>query len=197
MKDDQQLFTEFYATGFKPWDSQSPEPELLRVLDAGKMPGKSLLELGCGTGTNAIELARRGYQVKAVDFVEQPIEEAHAKAKKAKVRVEFLVGDVTKMELGGPYDLLFDRGLYHHVRMSNLNGFQNMLQRVTRPGTRWLSLAGNAKEKSEEGPPVVTETEIRSELGDLFEILELREFRFQTNQSDFRPLAWSILLERK
>ena len=43
----------------------------------------------------------------------------------------------------------------------------------------------------------VHEHEIRSELEPLFEILELREFRFDTNQSGFRPLAWAILARRK
>jgi hypothetical protein len=44
---------------------------------------------------------------------------------------------------------------------------------------------------------VVTEQEIRDELGSLFDIVELREFRFWTNQLGYRPLAWSILMRGK
>jgi hypothetical protein len=44
---------------------------------------------------------------------------------------------------------------------------------------------------------VVSEQEIRAELGPLFDILDLREFRFTTNQDGFRPLGWSILMRRK
>ena len=65
------------------------------------------------------------------------------------------IGDVTAMDLGGPYDVLFDRGVYHHLRRANLKSFQKMLARVTRPGSRWLSLAGNAGEKHDPGPPTV------------------------------------------
>src|SRR5437867_9575494 len=71
-----------------------------------------------------------------------------------------------------------------------------MLERVTRSGTRWLTLAGNGKEPMVNGPPVVTEDEFQTELGPLFKILQVREFRFTLDREDFRPLAWSILMER-
>src|SRR2546428_4645400 len=101
------------------------------------------------------------------------------------------------MDLGGPYDVVFDRGVYHGIRTGNLPGFLKMLERVTRKGTRWLCLAGNAKEPMVTGPPVVSEEEFRTELGPLLKILEVREFRFTLDREDFRPLAWSILMERR
>src|SRR5439155_25080922 len=124
-----------------------------------------VLEIGCGTGTNAIELAKRRFEVVAVDFVAQAIETAREKARKAKVKVVFRVADVLNDDLGGPYHILFDRGVYHVLRKGNLKAFQEFLKKVTRPGSWWLSLAGNAKEQSDgDGPPVVSEEEIRAEL---------------------------------
>jgi cyclopropane fatty-acyl-phospholipid synthase-like methyltransferase len=191
-------FAQRYAQGNIPWDSGKPSEELLRVLNAGKLTGKTALEIGCGTGSNAIELASHGFEVTAVDCVEQAIHIARGKASEAAVKVDFRAADVLTQELGGPYDVLFDRGVYHALRMADLAKFQNMLKRVSRRGSWYLSLAGNAKEtKSENGPPVVTEQEIRDELGSLFDIVELREFRFWTNQPGSRPLAWSILMRRK
>jgi len=191
-------FVQRYATGQTPWDSGVLDEELVRILDAGKLPGKRVLEIGCGTGTNAVELAERGLDVTAVDLVAQAITAAREKARQAKVNVEFRVGDILNDGVNGPYDILFDRGVYHALRRENLREFQSFLKRVTRPGTWWLSLAGNAKEqRNGEGPPVVSEQEIREELGGLFEIVELREYRFTTNANNFRPLAWSILMRRK
>ena len=190
-------FVDRYAKGETPWDSGRPSEELLRALKTGKITGKTVLEIGCGTGTNAVELARRGFQVTAADLVEQAIQIARKKAEKAKVAVDFRVADVFKDDVGGPYDILFDRGVYHCLRMEDLKRFQGLLRKVTRSGSLWLSLAGNAKEELEEGPPVVSEQEIRTELGLLFDILELREFRFTSNRKDFHPLAWSILMRRK
>jgi len=190
-------FEKSYATGDTPWDSGVPSAELMRVLDAGLLPGKTALEIGCGTGTNAIALARRGYRVTAVDLVDLAVRRAREKAKKAGVEIDFRVGDATRMDLGGPYDVVFDRGVYHGIRVRALPAFLKLLQRVTHKGSRWLCLAGNAKEPTEEGPPVVSEQEFRSELGPLFNFLEVREFRFTLNREGFRPLGWSILMERR
>ncbi len=190
-------FTDRYLRGETPWDSGKPSEELLRVLGAGKLAGKTVLEFGCGTGTNAVELARRGFLVTAVDIAEPAIRTARDKARTADVTVDLRVADVLKDDLGEPYDILFDRGVYHCVRTIDLKRFQEFLRKSTRPGSWWLSLAGNAKEDTDPGPPVVSEDDIRAELGPLFDIVELREFRFTTNKSAFRPLGWSILMRRK
>ncbi len=184
-----------YRAGDTPWDSGVPSPPLVEAIEAGQLPGATALELGCGTGTNAIEMARRGYRVTAVDLVDLAVRRAKAKAKKAGVTVDFRCGDATRMGLGGPYDVLFDSGLYHGIRRRDLAGFLQTLDRVTRPGTRYLCVAGNAKEP-DQGPPVVHEEEFRAELGPLFDILEVREVRLDL-LAGLRPLFWSILMERR
>jgi 2-polyprenyl-3-methyl-5-hydroxy-6-metoxy-1,4-benzoquinol methylase len=193
-----EFFKEAYDKNDAPWDSGKPEPELIRLIDAGKLPGKSLLEFGCGTGTNAIELARRGYAVTAVDYIPKALEQACDKAVKANVKIDFRQADLlSNPKLGGPYDVIFDRGVYHSVRTENMPAFRKTLESVTRPGTLWLCLAGNAKEQTQYGPPRVHEQEFRTELEPLFEIIELREIPLETNKPDFRPLFWSILMKRK
>lgn len=185
-----------YETGTAKWDTGLPNPELVRVIKAGLLPGKTALEFGCGTGTNAIEAARHGYRVTAIDVVDVAVEQARSKARQARVDVDFRAGDLTKAALGGPYDVLFDLGVYHGIRTRDLPGFLGALERVSRPGTRWLSIAGNAKETLEYGPPVVAEDEFRAELGPLFRFLEVREFRPDL-RGGLKPLFWSILMERR
>ncbi|HYK93596.1 MAG TPA: class I SAM-dependent methyltransferase [Thermoplasmata archaeon] len=185
-----------YASGETPWDSGRPSHELVRRIEAGDLPGHTILEIGCGTGTNAVELARRGYQVTAVDLVELAVRKGREKARAAGVEVAFHLGDVTRLELGGPFDCVFDSGVYHGIRMRALPEFLAALTRLTRRGSRWLSLAGNATEITPNGPPVVTESEFRNELGGIFEIVDVRTFRFDL-APDFQPLAWSILLRRR
>jgi len=185
-----------YANGQTPWDTGVPSSELIRVIEQGDFNGKTVLEFGCGSGTNSIELARRGYLVTAVDLVELPILRAREKAQRAGVKVDFRVGDFTRIDLQGPYDCLFDCSVYDGIRTRDLSGFLRTLQKASRPGTRWLSLAGNAREPDPVGPPVVREEEFRSELSSLFRILKVREFRFDLGPN-FHPLAWSILMERR
>jgi len=185
-----------YIAGEAPWDSGRPSTELVRALGAGLLPGKTALEFGCGTGTNAIELAQRGYRVTAVDLADVAVERGREKARQARVTVDFRVGDLTRMDFDTPFDVLFDSGVYHGIRSRDLDGFLRTVKRASRRGTRWLSLAGNAREPHPQGPPVVREEDFRLELGTLFDFLEVREFRFDL-RPDFQPLAWSILMERR
>ncbi len=198
--DDRNSFENYYRSDAPPpWELGQPSPQLVRTLDAGKLPGRTALEFGCGTGHNAVELARRGYEVTAVDFVPEAIQAAERLAEQAGLRVRFLCGDLLKLNLGGPYDVLFDRGVYHHIRRSNWEHFAEVLRTVSQPGTHYLSLAGNAEETpppDQGGPPRVTEEQIRSELGSIFEILELERFRFGLEGQSYRPLAWYILMRR-
>ncbi len=58
-------------------------------------PGASLLDVGCGTGRHAIELARRGYCVTGVDLSAGMLKQAEIEAKTAEVQVVWLHCDAT------------------------------------------------------------------------------------------------------
>ena len=188
---------ERYAKGDTPWETGQPSSELQRVV--GEIPIRPCraLELGCGTGANAVWLAQQGFDVTALDLSTRAVERALRRADEAGVPVRFLVADVLNPppELVGPFDFFFDRGCYHVVRRDNLAAYRETLRRLTGPGALGLVLAGNAREPHEPGPPVVSEEQIRSELGSLFDIVHLREFRFdQVEAVGVRFLGWSCLL---
>lgn len=181
-----------------PWDTGRPSTELENLVRSGKVPVGKALELGCGHGTNALLLAERGFDVTAADVSPAAITAAKRRAVKKRLQVEFRVADLTaEPDLGGPYDFLFDRGLYHAIRLADVAAFLRLLRNVSREGTLYLCLCGNAKEKQEPGPPTVTEEEIRAELGSLFEILDLHEVRFDESPGkEGRPLGWSVFMRR-
>ena len=79
------FFRVAYLVGFKPWDSGVPPPELVAVVEGADRlsPGKAL-DVGCGTGTNSIYMARHGWDVTGVDFVPRAINTAKRKAKAAQ-----------------------------------------------------------------------------------------------------------------
>jgi SAM-dependent methyltransferase len=159
-----------------------------------------MLELGCGTGTNAVWLAQQGFDVTACDISPLAIEQARRSADSAGVTVRFLVADVLHppAELSGPLDFLFDRGCYHAVRRDDVAGYLQTARSLAHPGTLALVLAGNAREPHDPGPPLVTEEQIRAELGSVFDVVQLREFRFDPSPQDgSRYLAWSCLLKAR
>jgi 2-polyprenyl-3-methyl-5-hydroxy-6-metoxy-1,4-benzoquinol methylase len=185
-----------YRTNDIPWDTGQPSSELLRVVTEDAIQPCAALEVGCGTGTNAIWLAQQGFDVTAVDISQLAIERARAKATAAGVSVRFMVGNLATMpELVGPFDFLFDRGLYHILRTVDLPGYLRILERTVNPGALGLVLTGNAR-LPRTGPPIVSEDEIRAELGRLFEIVRLREIQFDPVGGQTH-LGWSCLLRRQ
>jgi hypothetical protein len=110
-----------------------------------------------------------------------------------------MVADVLALpDLNGPLAFFFDRGCYHAVRRAAPDQYAPAVARQLVAGARGLILAGNAREPHEPGPPVVTEQQIRDELGRAFRILDLHEFRFdEASGVPVRFLAWSCLVEKR
>ena len=187
-----------YRDGLTPWDTGSPSEELRRVLEEERLPPCRALELGCGTGTNAVHLARLGFAVTAIDVSLRALELARHRADAEGVAVDFLLGDLGSSVLGcGPFDFVFDRGCYTAVRLSGLTGYLANLRRLTRPGSRFLLLAASAAEVSRGGPARVHEEEIRADFQQLFAIETIRPFRSRSTAHPEGVLAWSCRLTRR
>ncbi|PSK70381.1 SAM-dependent methyltransferase [Streptomyces sp. CS149] len=132
----------FYRDGRPPWDSGVTPPELVALVEGpgSPAPGRAL-ELGCGTGTNAVYLARHGWRVAAVDLVELAVRQAREKAEAAGADVTVLCGDATRLdELGvpGPYDLFFDLSCYCGIPPHRRDAYAAGLTRRAAPGARLL-----------------------------------------------------------
>jgi SAM-dependent methyltransferase len=75
------------------------------VLEELKLkPGSSVLDIGCGTGRHAVELAKRGYEVTGVDISSGMLAEARKATKRAGVRVEWIRADATKFRSRRKFD---------------------------------------------------------------------------------------------
>jgi SAM-dependent methyltransferase len=193
-----------YIQSDTPWDSGVPSQHLKSFLAEGKVKSGRVLELGCGTGTNAIFLAQQGFDVTAVDLSPTALERAREKAAQAKVKINFVEADVTALpDLGGPFPFMFDRGTYHIVRKINLAGFQTMLAKMVEPSGFYLVLAGNANTlaPADQGPPTVRAAEIAAEIElNSFDLVELKQTVFhgvKIEGREFTPLAWSALFQRR
>ena len=186
-----------YRQSTPPWETGRPAAELLRVVDQRVLRPMRTLELGCGTGADAVFLAKRGFEVTAVDFSPTAIERARTRAEQSGAVLRIVLDDVFAFtEHCGPIDLVYDAGFYHYVRRTELARFLDLLWRLTRPGSLYFALAGSADETAEGGPPQVSEEEIHLELGRLFDFVHLRPFRFESPFRKEGYLGWSCLMRR-
>ncbi|NUQ61069.1 MAG: class I SAM-dependent methyltransferase [Pirellulales bacterium] len=186
-----------YREGTPPWETGCAAGELVRVLNESKLPRGTLLEIGCGTGADAVCLARTGFEVTAVDSSPTALDRARTRAELAGASIRFVLDDVFKFaRTCGAFDVVYDAGFYHFIRRIDLDKFLDLLWRVTRPGSYYFTLAGAAGEEAEDGPPQVSDEEIRLELGRLFECVHLRPFRFESPRRLEGYLGWSCLMRR-
>jgi len=188
-----------YETGSTPWDSGLPSAELRGIIEESGIQPCRVLELGCGTGTNAILLAELGFEVTAVDLSPLAIEQVERKAAEAGVDVSWVCGDVCSIvQPSEPFPLVFDRGCFHCIRRDvSVDVILQTLERVTAVGSLLIVFTGNANEKREHGPPGLFEEDIRTDVGGLFEINHLRPFYFEDAGGEQGPLGWSCQATRR
>ena len=174
-----------------PWDTGIPDPMLVEMIESGAIAAGRTLEIGCGTGTNAIFLAQHGFNVLGIDISEIAIERARAKAHGTCrfEAVDFLAGPPT----GGPFDFVFDRGCFHvfdgedeRVRFA-----QNVAAALVEGGV-WLSLIGSTEgAPREEGPPRRSAREVMRAIEPSLELVELRSTEFTVYEA--RLKSWLCL----
>jgi SAM-dependent methyltransferase len=180
------------------WDTGRPASDLVKAVESGLVKPCRTVELGCGTGTNAVYLAGKGFEVTGIDLAPTALVIAQKKAQEAGVEVRWLLADVLAPPRLEPFELVFDRGCYHGVRRQNAAGYVAAVRRLSKPDARILILAGSAKEPPpHSGPPRVKEEEIRADFAKDFQLEDLRETRFDTaDPAKKGALAWFVLLRR-
>lgn len=175
---DAEIFEKAYD-GQPPWDIEGPQPEIARLAEAGAIGG-TVLDVGCGTGENALYLAGRGLDVWGIDFIPQAIERARAKALERGLSVHLQVGDALKLEgLGRTFDTVIDSGLFHTFSDEERSVFIRGLARVIRPGGAGLILCFSDEEPPGQGPRRVSREEIVAAFREWWEVESIAETRFR------------------
>jgi len=168
-----------YASGEPlPWDTGVPDPMLVEMIESRAIATGRTLEVGCGTGTNAIYLAQHGFEVVGVDI--SPIAVEHARTK-ANGRCRFETVDfLNEPPPGGPFHFVFDRGCFHTFDEDDERArFAENVAAALDVGGVWLSLIGSTEGPPREaGPPRRSAREIMQAVEPSMEILQFssREF---------------------
>jgi len=165
------------------WDTGISPPELLSFI-ATHSPGRAL-DLGCGTGTNGITLAKSGWDVTGVDFAYRAIQMAEKRARQNGVKINLLLDDVTRMDsITGDFNLILDMGCYHSLPSKTHSHYTANIDRfLASDGTYLLYVF--FKNKITDMGPGVTEEDILA-LSNIFPLVQRQE----STERGIRKSAW-------
>ena len=102
--DSEQFWDEVWEAGAQESPHDGADALLLTALE-GIVPGRAL-DMGCGDGSNAVWLAKRGWRVTGVDFSRKAMQAGRRNAAAAGAEVEFIVADAAAYQPQGHYDLI-------------------------------------------------------------------------------------------
>lgn len=172
-----------YLRGRTPWDTNITPPEVMEFISQN--PAGRALDLGCGTGTNAITLARVGWEVTGVDFSSKAIRKAREKARLAGLQVKFIQADVTDLwMLEEPYDYVLDIGCLFVLSAHSRARYARELARLTKSGA-WYMLYAWLPRQWRGGTWGISPQEVEALLGPF-----LKEVRKVLGEERGFPTAW-------
>lgn len=196
-----QTFEEAY-TGNAPWDIDRPQEPFVASANQIASP---LLDAGCGTGETALFFAARGHRVTGIDYVEEAIRRAKAKAVERGLQVEFRVQDaLTLVDSRERFASVIDSGLFHVFSDDDRRLYVRGLAHVLEPGGRLFLMCFSDEEPGTEGPRRVSRQELCDAFADGWEIESVEPTRFAINPkftgikfSEGGPKAWFAIVRRK
>ena len=168
--------------GTPPWDIGRPQQAFVERERRGDI-ASPVLDVGCGTGENALYFAARGHEVVGVDIAERAIEKARAKAEERGMLASFLVSDALRLEtLGRTFRSVIDSGVFHVFAGDERRRYVESIGRVLERGGRYFMLVFSDREPTHwGGPHRIRKDEIEAAFARGWIIRAIRATRFETN----------------
>jgi ubiquinone/menaquinone biosynthesis C-methylase UbiE len=191
-------FAGMYAEGIPPWQIDRPQPEVIQLLENGKFESP-VLDLGCGTGDNTIELARHGLLVKGLDAVPEALERARKKTEQAglKQSPEFVLGDALRLaESGLKARTVLDCALFHTFSDEERKEYIQGLEAVLSPGGRLHILSFSELETRQPGPRRLRLSEITESFGRGWRLEDSVRCRYWDRVRPDGAHAWRVTFVR-
>ena len=187
-----------YQAGTPPFDTGQPDRHLLDLIKAWPTVRGRALEIGCGSGTNSVWLARQGFEVTGLDLSPTAIDRAKERADELGASCTFLVADFLAEPANAPFDFVFDRGCFHCFFSADARArFASQVAEHLAPGGLWFSLLGSTDGPARDhGPPRCSARDVTQAVEEHFEVLSLASTHFEAD-IPAPARAWTCLLRRR
>lgn len=176
------------------WEIGRPQGAVRRLAEAGLVAG-SVLDVGCGTGSNSLLLGERGHHVLGIDIAAAAIARASAAAAEQGVPAEFLALDAFHLaDLGRTFDTIIDIGMFHTLQPFDRVAYAASLRIAIAPAGRCFVLAWSDRNDFGYGPQRITRGAIRSAFSRGWQVEEIRPETLETRLAGGTAHAWLACL---
>jgi SAM-dependent methyltransferase len=194
-----------------PWAIGRPQRAIAELAARDFFEGP-VLDIGCGTGENAILLAYRGLEVVGVDFVPRAIELAKASAARAvaanavagdtsmRIAPEFHVGSALDLRActgGRTFRTLLDCAVLHVFSDADRERYRDSVTAVAEPGARIVVLVFSEHETRPGGPRRMSVRDIERTLGPRWSLVRVQPTRYEHISHDGGARSWLAVLRHR
>ena len=169
-----QFWEDLYQTNYDKWDLREATPIFKKL--ANELPLGRVCIIGCGRGYDAIEFAKKGFQVTAVDFAPSAISSLKNMANLMDVSLEIIRKDIFDLlpEYHNSFDYVLEQTCFCAIHPSRREEYEITVKGILKMGGHlvglWFPLD---KDFAEEGPPYGTSIEeVKSTFDSGWEIIK-------------------------
>ena len=192
-----QRYSILYRLGITPWEHEHAPEQLKDLSDEWARPARDALDIGCGTGSDALYLAEHGWTVTGVDGVAQALSKARARARARRFEVTWVHGNVCRLEelaIAQNFTFVLDRGCFHDFTDHQRDQYARAVRAVTSPDAVLLMFAFQPRKRGL-GPRGVSAEELMRHLGQDWELVSSTpdtEVRLPRWLGDTRPTWYRL-----
>lgn len=179
-----------------PWRSAGVSTTARELLLRHSSPTGNILEIGCGIGDDATDLARLGFDYVGLDVSRSAIQHA---IRNHRLIGAFVHGDFFDWIPESAFRVAYEKGVFHNLRgVRKRNAFIRRLASMLHPNGIWLSVCGAADHRrSDFGHGAIYVRDLIGPAEVYFEVLEVVKAEYGLADKDHEFQAWHVIFKRR